>query len=188
MMLSETPQLAQSYCNSYCNSTLNSTLNSVISNQSHQLFATLLHALVEVCSYKWTPTLSTKTVFKQEFSLTSHWLLSLSPVTSLVAMKFSLITTTLVLLTVGSALPAPADNAPYACHKTCGEMILDSRKCASGNSWNRDCLCDPEPPFSTPWTPVSSVEPLCGTTMAAIWSLLWLSVDSQQSLIRWCSS
>lgn len=67
MMLSETPQLAQSYCNSYCNSTLNSTLNSVISNQSHQLFAALLHALVEVCSYKWTPTLSTKTVFKQEF-------------------------------------------------------------------------------------------------------------------------
>ncbi|KAJ8053265.1 hypothetical protein LXG23DRAFT_54861 [Yarrowia lipolytica] len=78
-------------------------------------------------------------------------------------MKFSLITTTLVLLTVGSALPAPADNAPYACHKTCGEMILDSRKCASGNSWNRDCLCDPGTPFFDALDPCLQ----CG---AALWN------------------
>ncbi|KAG5355979.1 hypothetical protein CJU89_5698 [Yarrowia sp. B02] len=46
-----------------------------------------------------------------------------------------------------AALPAPADDASYECHKTCGEMILDSRKCANGDSWNHDCLCDPGTPF-----------------------------------------
>lgn len=78
-------------------------------------------------------------------------------------MKISLAATIALLSVAVSALPTPADEASYECHKTCGEMILDSRKCADGDSWNRECLCNPGTPFFDALNPCMA----CG---AALWN------------------
>ncbi|KAB8285666.1 hypothetical protein B0I72DRAFT_115745 [Yarrowia lipolytica] len=78
-------------------------------------------------------------------------------------MKFSLFATVALLAASVSALPAPADEASYECHKTCGTMIEDSRKCAEGDSWNQDCMCKPGTPFFDALDPCLQ----CG---AALWA------------------
>lgn len=77
--------------------------------------------------------------------------------------RISFLTIVTLLAASVAAAPAPADDAPYECHKTCGEMILDSRKCAEGDSWNRDCMCNPGTPFFDALDPCLK----CG---AALWN------------------
>ncbi|KAG5365498.1 hypothetical protein CJU90_4581 [Yarrowia sp. C11] len=77
--------------------------------------------------------------------------------------KFSVAAIAAILASAVVAAPSPQDPAAYQCHATCGTMILDARKCAQGESWDKDCLCDDGTAFQ------AAVDP-CMDCGASLWN------------------